>query len=228
MKRLEGKYALITGASRGIGAEVARLFAREGAHVILLARTIGGLGQATLIVQDLLELEAIDTLGPALADKFGGLDIFIANAAMLGTMTPLPHISASEWKRLFDLNFHANFRLIRTLDPLLKASDAGRIVLTTSHRARVSSPYLSAYAASKAAAESMIISYAAEIEKTGLRANILDPGAVDTKMLSDAYPGGYSGEVMSCKDIAPLFLKMVLPEYNDNGSIVKSDVAKAA
>jgi NAD(P)-dependent dehydrogenase (short-subunit alcohol dehydrogenase family) len=143
---LAGRAALITGASRGVGAAVAKRFAAEGAHVILLARTVGGLeevddaikaagGRATLVPCDLTEFERIDTLGPALLERFDKLDILVGNAGALGEMTPLTHYDAKAWHEVFDVNVHANWRLIRTLDPLLRRSDAGRAIMVTSRAA---------------------------------------------------------------------------------------------
>ena len=195
---LSGRRALVTGASRGIGAAVARAFAAAGAHVILLARTAGALealddeiraggGQATLMPMDLLRLEEIDRIGPALAERFGGLDILVGNAAMLGTLGPVPHGVAVEWNKVFALNYGANFRLIRTLDPLLRASPAGRAIFTTSGLAHKPLAYWGAYCASKAALSMLAQVYAAETAATALRVNLVDPGIVDTAMLRAAY-----------------------------------------
>ena len=141
-KKLENRIALITGASRGIGAAVAKHFAAEGAHVILIARTIGGLeriddeikslgGSATLLPCDLNDLDRIDNIGPSLLERFGRLDILIGNAAILGTMTPLTHYKTKSWEEVFDVNVHANWRLMRVAEPLLKLSDAGRAIFVT-------------------------------------------------------------------------------------------------
>ena len=171
--RLAGRTALVTGASRGIGAGVARRFAAEGAQVILIARTRGGLeevddairdsgGSATLIVQDLTQYDQVDQLGPALLDRFGSLDIFVGAAATLGVLTPLGHLSPETWQHVFDLNVTANWRLMRTLEPLLRRSPAGRAILVTCSIAREPTAFWGPYAASKAALESLARTWAAE------------------------------------------------------------------
>lgn len=227
-KRLQGRIALITGASRGIGAALAKAFAAEGAHVVLSARNTAALerldddiraagGQATLIPLDLLDFAKLDMLGPALAEKFGRLDIFVANAGMLGTLTPLPHAEAAEWDRVFGVNVTANFRLIRTLDPLLRASDAGRAIFVTSGAAHGSRAYWGAYAASKAALESMARSYAAETAQTPLRVNIVDPGRVRTQMRAAAYPGEDPMTLPAPDDIVETFIALALPGHSGHG-----------
>lgn len=227
-QRLRGRIALITGASRGIGAALARAFAAEGAHVVLTARNTAALerldddirtagGQATLIPLDLLDFAKVDMLGPALAEKFGRVDIFVANAGMLGTLTPLPHAEAAEWDRVFGVNVTANFRLIRTLDPLLRASDAGRAIFVTSGAAHGARAYWGAYAASKAALESMARSYAAETAQTPLRVNIVDPGRVRTKMRAEAYPGEDPMTLPAPDDIVETFIALASPDHSGHG-----------
>ena len=162
--RLHDRVALITGASRGIGAAVAKRFAAEGAHVILVARTVGGLeevddeiksrgGTATLVPCDLTEFDRLDNLGPPLLERFGRLDIFVGNAAILGIMTPLAHYDAKAWAEVFDANVHANWRLMRVVEPLLRLSDAGRAILVTSAAAKNPKAYWGAYAVTKSALE---------------------------------------------------------------------------
>ncbi len=228
---LSGKTALITGASRGIGAAVAKAYAKAGAHVVLMARTVGALeelddeiqqagGQATLIPQDLRDFEKLDMLGPALAEKFGGLDIFVGNAGMLGTLGPLAHSDAKKWQQVMDVNLNANYRLVRTLDPLLQASDAGRMIFTSSKLAQEPLAYWAAYCTSKAALEMMVKAYAAETEKTNMRANLVDPGIVDTAMIHEAFPGGYPGELLSCEDVVPAYLELASKDCKKHGAIV--------
>ncbi|MFA5593313.1 MAG: SDR family NAD(P)-dependent oxidoreductase [Micavibrio sp.] len=227
-KMLEGKTALVTGASRGIGAAAAKALAREGAHVILVARTVGGLealddeirafgGKATLMPLDLFELDALDALGPTLYQHFPALDIFIGNAAMLGTLAPLGHIKPDEFQRVMDLNVMANYRLIRTLDPLLKASDAGRVVFVTSGAVQTPRAYWGEYAVSKAALEMLAKIYAAECEATNVRVNILDPGRVRTAMRAQAYPGEDPAIRPHPDEIAPYFLKLAGADCTMNG-----------
>lgn len=228
---LSGKIALITGASRGIGAAVAKGYARAGAHVILLARTVGALeeiddeiqaagGTATLMPLDLVRHNDLDKLGPAIAEKFGQLDIFVANAGMLGTLSPLTHIRGRDFQKVFDINVNTNFRLIRTLDPLLKGAKAGRAIFVTSGMSHICKAYWGPYAASKAAMEAMVKVYAAEVEKTNLRVNLIRPGAVDTALLNEAYPGGYDGPTKKPEDVVPAFLDLASPECKKHGELV--------
>ncbi|AGH97162.1 SDR family NAD(P)-dependent oxidoreductase [Micavibrio aeruginosavorus] len=230
---LTGRVAVITGASRGIGAAVARRFAAAGAHVVLVARTTGALealddeirnagGRATLVPLNLLDFDKVDTLGPALAERFGRCDILVANAGMLGTLGPLPHGDAKEWDRVIGLNLTANFRLVRTLDPLLRASDAGRAIFVTSGAAEGPRAYWGAYAVSKAGLEAMARSYAAENEKTNLRVNIIDPGRVRTKMRAAAYPGEDPQSVIPPEDVADAFLALADPAITTHGQRVKA------
>lgn len=230
-KPLEGKNAVITGASRGIGAAAAKALAREGAHVILIARTIGGLeavddeikkegGRATLMPLDLFKLDDLDALGPTLYRHFPKVDIFIGNAAMLGTLAPLGHLKPDEFQKVMDLNVIANFRLIRTLDPLLKASEAGRVVFVTSGVASEARAYWGGYAVSKAALESLARTYAAECANTNVKVNILDPGRVRTAMRAQAYPGENPAIRPHPDEIAPWFLKLVDADCAMNGEIL--------
>lgn len=232
-KLLEGRVALITGASRGIGEAVAKAYARAGAHVVLTSRNTKALealddqiraegGTATLIPLDLLDFAKIDTLGPALAEKFGRLDIFVGNAGMLGTLGPLGHTDAKEWDQVVGLNFTANFRLIRTLDPLLRASDAGRAIFVTSSAAEGYRAYWGAYAATKAALESLARTYKSETEQTNLRVNIVDPGKTRTKMRAAAFPGEDPKTLKTPDDIAEIFLGLAIPGCTRNGERVRA------
>lgn len=227
-KPFAGKTALITGASRGIGAGVAKLLARQGAHVILVARTVGGLeavddeiqkegGKATLMPLDLFKLNDLDALGPTLHQHFPKLDIFIGNAAMLGTLAPLGHLKPDEFQKVMDLNVMANFRLIRTLDPLLQASEAGRVVFVTSGITQDLKAYWGEYAVSKVALEAMAKVYAAECANSNVKVNILDPGRVRTAMRAQAYPGEDPQKRPHPDDIAPYFLKLIDKDCAMNG-----------
>lgn len=200
MGRLEGRLALITGASRGFGAAIAERFAEEGAKLILVARTTGGLeevddrvraagSEATLVPQDLTKWEAIDELGGALAQRFGHLDILVGNAAELGPLSPLAHTDPKTFERSIDLLAITNYRLIRSFDPLLRASSAGRAIFVTSDVAKTPKAYWGAYAAGKAALEAMVMTYAAETANTPIRVNLLDPGPMRTRLRGKAYPG---------------------------------------
>lgn len=225
------RIAFVTGASRGIGAAVAKALAKAGVHVVACARTTGGLealddeirqagGSASLMPLDLLDLDAVDTIGPALLERFGRCDILIGNAGMLGTLGPVAHGDPKEWQRVFDLNVMTNFRLIRTLDPLLRASNAGRAVFTSSGMARKAEAYWGAYATSKAALDMMVKVYAMEVEKTALRVNLVNPGPVDTAMLAQAFPGGFSGKASAPEDLAPLFVELASPACTRHGETV--------
>ncbi len=232
-KPLAGRVALVTGASRGIGAAVAKAYANAGAHVVLTARNTAALeklddeiraagGAATLIPLDLLDHEKIDTLGPALAQKFGRLDIFVGNAGMLGALSPLGHAKANEWDRVIDLNLNANFRLVRTLDPLLRASDAGRVIFVTSGAAEGFRAYWGAYAVSKAGLEALARSYKAETEKTNLRINLVDPGKVRTTMRAEAYPGEDPEMLAKPDDLVDLFIELASPDCKMHGERIKA------
>ena len=226
---LEGRTALITGASRGLGAAIARAYAAAGAHVILLARTVGALeevddgireqgGQATLIPQDLRRLDDLDRLGPTLYERFGGLDIFVANAAILGTLSPMGHYEPKVWQQVFDTNVHANWRLIRTLEPLLRNSAAGRALLVTTDLARHPRPFWAPYAASKAALETMALSWAAELTKTPIRINLVDPGPMATALRARAYPGEDQATLPRPDTAAQLFLAPATPAFTETGT----------
>ncbi len=220
MSKLTGKIALITGASRGIGAAVAKRFAAEGAHVILTARTIGGLeavddeiqkitGQpATIVPLDLRQSDMIDALGAQIYERFGKLDILVGNAATLGTLSPLAHASPSEVEDVFSINTIANARLLRSCDPLLRLAKAGRVIMVTSGAAVSPIAYWGPYAASKAALEHLTLTYAAEMAMTTVRANILDPGATRTAMRAKAFPGEDPLTLPSPESITDLFVTL--------------------
>jgi NAD(P)-dependent dehydrogenase (short-subunit alcohol dehydrogenase family) len=198
--RLKDRIALITGASRGIGRAVVLAFAREGAHVLLLSRARKALeevddriraqgGKASLIPLDLADGKAIDTLGPTLYERFGRLDVLVGNAAILGRLTPLTHIPSEHWERTLAVNLTAYWRLIRTLDPLLRRSDAGRVIFVTSGVAHSARAYWAPYSVSKAALETLAKTYANETADSAVKVNIIDPGATATRMRAEAYPG---------------------------------------
>ncbi len=231
---LAGRIALITGASRGIGAAVAKRFAMEGAHVILIARTIGGLeevddaikangGQATLVPCDLTDFEALDTLGPSLLERFDKLDVFVGNAGALGEMTPLSHYDAKSWHEVFDVNVHANWRLIRTLEPLMRRSDAGRAILVTSGAAANPRAFWGAYAVTKAAMETLAKVWASELENTDVRVNILNPGATRTGMRAAAFPGEDPLTLKMPEDLTDKFVEMASPAWTRHGEIIDAD-----
>jgi NAD(P)-dependent dehydrogenase (short-subunit alcohol dehydrogenase family) len=230
---LAGRLALITGASRGIGAAVARRFAREGAHVVLVARTVGGLeetddairaqgGAATIVPLDLLDGDKIDQLGASLFERFGRLDILVGNAAMLGDLSPVPHVAPKQWDTVMALNVTANYRLIRSLDSLLRGSDVGRAMFVTSGAARSPMAYWGPYGTSKAALEMMVKCYAAETVKTSLRVNIVDPGVVRTGMRAQAFPGEDPGQHPEPDAITSVFVELASPDCRRHGEIVRA------
>jgi NAD(P)-dependent dehydrogenase (short-subunit alcohol dehydrogenase family) len=198
--RLKDRIALITGASRGIGAAIAKAYAREGAHVILVARTVGALeeldddiralgGSATLIPLDLEKTELIDGLAAPLYERFGKLDVLVANAGMFGKLTPAHQYPPDLWEKVFKLNVHANQRLLRATHPLLHASGSGRVILLSSTVARAPRAYWGAYAASKAALDNLALTYARENDAGSIRVNVVNPGGTRTEMRAAAFPG---------------------------------------
>jgi NAD(P)-dependent dehydrogenase (short-subunit alcohol dehydrogenase family) len=229
--RLTGRIALITGASRGIGAAVAERFAREGAHLVLAARTVGGLeelddriraagGGATLVPVDLRDFAKVDELAARLFGRYGRLDILVGNAAEFGTFSPLGHIRPETWSEVLDLNLTANWRLIRAMDPLLRAAPAGRAIFVTCGVARGVFPYWGPYAVSKAALEMLVKIYAGEVSKTAVRANLIDPGIVRTRLRARAFPGENPSGQPSPESVAEAFLPLALPECVRNGELV--------
>ena len=229
--RLAGKIALITGASRGIGAAVAERLAHEGAHLVLAGRTVGGLeetddrvraagGSATLVPFDLRDFIKIDELAAALYERYGRLDILIGNAAEFGTFSPLGHIDPALWGEVVELNLTANWRLIRAMDPLLRAAEHGRALFVTSAIAREALPYYGPYAVSKAGLETMVRIYAGEVARTRVRANLIDPGPLRTRLRARIFPGEDAARLAPPESIADAFLELVLPECARNGEIV--------
>jgi NAD(P)-dependent dehydrogenase (short-subunit alcohol dehydrogenase family) len=230
-KPLTGRLALVTGASRGIGAAVARRFAAAGAHVVLTARTVGGLeevddqvradgGQATLVPLDLREGDKIDQLAAALYERFGKLDVLVGNAADLGALSPVGHIEPKVWQTVMDVNVTANWRLIRALDPLLRRSDAGRAIFVTCAAGRATTPYWSVYAASKAALETMTLTWAAEVAATNVRVNLIDPGAVRTKLRLKAFPAENKDALRPPEAVVEPFVALASPGCRRHGERV--------
>ncbi len=232
--RLTGRIALVTGASRGLGAAIARAYAREGADLVLTARTQGGLeelddeirgigGKTSLLVPlDLRDFDAIDRLGAALFERFGRLDVLVGNAGQLGTLSPLGHIAPKEWQEVLDVNLTANWRLIRSLDPLLRQSAAGRAIFVTSGAARGPRAYWGTYAVTKAALEMMVGVYAQEIRQTPIRANLIDPGRTRTRMRARAYPGEDPASVKSPDEITARFVDLACADFAGNGQLVQA------
>jgi NAD(P)-dependent dehydrogenase (short-subunit alcohol dehydrogenase family) len=225
------RIALVTGASRGIGRAATLALSKAGAHVILVARTVGGLeevddeiqkagGTATLVPLDLKDFPALDRLGASIYERWGKLDAFLGNAGVLGALTPLSHLEPKLFQELLDVNVTANWRLIRSLDPLLRASDAGRVVLMSSGAARKHTPYWGGYAMSKAAVESLALTYAAECDGTKVRVNLLNPGPLRTRMRARAFPGEDPQSLDPPEAIVPLLLELLAPACAKNGELV--------
>jgi NAD(P)-dependent dehydrogenase (short-subunit alcohol dehydrogenase family) len=227
---LADRIALVTGASRGIGYATALALARAGAHVVALARTVGGLeelddaikalgGTATLVPLDLRDYEGVDRLGPALHERFGRLDILIGNAGILGPLSPLGHVEAKAWDEIIAVNVTANWRLIRAMDPLLKFSDAGRVVFLSSGVAARALAYWGPYAVSKAALEALARTYAAETATTNVRVNVLLPGTVRTRMRAQAMPGEDPLTLETPDKVAEKIVELCLPTMQQTGKV---------
>ncbi len=230
-QNLKDRLALITGASRGLGRAAALALAAEGAHVILVARTVGSLedvddeiqkagGTATLVPMDLTDFEAIDRLGATIFERWGKLDVLIGNAGILGPLTPVAHVSPDEFDKIMAVNVTANYRLIRSLDPLLQRSDAGRAVFVTSGAARKCKPFWGPYSITKAALEAMVKTWAHESEKTELRVNLLSPGPFATQMRAKAMPGEDPDTLPKPAELGPLFVEMASTACTKNGEII--------
>ena len=228
---MSGRVALVTGASRGIGRAAAKALAGEGAHVILVARTVGGLeevddeiqragGTATLVPLDLKDFPALDRLGASIHERWGKLDAFLGNAGVLGALTPLSNLEPKVFQELIDINVTANWRLIRSLDPLLRTSDAGRALFLTSGAARHHTPFWGGYAMSKAALESLVLTYAAECTGTNVRANLLSPGPLRTKMRAKAMPGEDPDSLRPPEAVSGLIVDLLSPGCEKQGELV--------
>lgn len=225
---LSGQVALVTGATRGLGRAAALELAKSGAHVIATGRVVGALeelddaiadigGSATLLRLDLTKGDMVDQLGPTIFNRWGKLDILVANAAMLGPLSPLGHVTADTWQRVMDTNLHSNWRLLRTLDPLLDRAEAARVVFVSSGAASGKNAYWGPYAVSKAALEALARTYAAEKANTKIRVNILNPGAMRTRMRAKAFPGEDADQLTNPEDVAPLILELVSPSCPHQG-----------
>ncbi|HEY4343495.1 MAG TPA: SDR family NAD(P)-dependent oxidoreductase [Parvibaculum sp.] len=236
--RLQDRIAVITGASRGIGRAVALGFAAEGAHVILVSRTVGGLeevddeiskigGKATLVPLDLTDFDAIDRLGANIYERWGKLDVLVGNAGSLGTLTPVSHMEVKAWDKVVATNITANWRLIRSFEPLLKRSDAGRAIFVTSGAAHKNKPYWGGYAMSKAALEAIVKTWAAECANTSIRANLISPGPTRTAMRKQAMPGEDPTTLTKPADLVPLFIDLAVASCMKNGEIVEFARVKA-
>lgn len=224
----EAPVIVVTGASRGLGAALAERLAARGAHLVLVARTVGGLeevddrvkaagGTATLVPLDLGEPEGIERLGAALYERFRRVDVVIGNAAVLGQLSPVGHVPPELWDKAFRVNVTANWRLIRSLDPLLRQAPAGRALFVTCAAGRDARAYWGAYAASKAALEMLVATYAAELNQTRVRAGLVDPGPMRTRLRATAYPGEAPASVPDPAAIAARIDGLLAADF-DNGA----------
>jgi NAD(P)-dependent dehydrogenase (short-subunit alcohol dehydrogenase family) len=230
---LLGRVALVTGASRGIGRAVALELARAGAHVIALARTQGGLeelddairaegSEATLVPCDLKDFEALDRLGAAIYERWGKLDIFVGNAGVLGPVSPLAHVDPPKWDEVLAVNVTANWRLLRSLDLLLRAAEAGRVLFISSGAAQIADlkPYWGPYAISKSALDALARTYAAETATTSrVRVMIVNPGPLRTRMRAAAMPGEDPTTLKTPEEFAPRLLAFCDPAWQETGKI---------
>jgi NAD(P)-dependent dehydrogenase (short-subunit alcohol dehydrogenase family) len=227
-QKLKGRIALVTGASRGIGRAAAIALGAEGAHVICVARTVGGLeetddavqkagGSATLVPLNLKDFAAIDRLGASIFERWKKLDMLLGNAGTLGVLTPLTHLEPKVFQELMELNVTTNWRLIRSLDPLLKMSDAGRALFVSSAAAQRHTPFWGGYAMSKAALESLALTYAAECDGTNLKVNLFNPGPTRTAMRRRAMPGEDPATLKTPEEVAPRIVELLSPSTMTNG-----------
>jgi NAD(P)-dependent dehydrogenase (short-subunit alcohol dehydrogenase family) len=227
---LADRIALVTGASRGIGHAAALALARAGAHVIALARTVGGLeelddsiraihGSATLVPVDLKDVEGIVRLKSALLERFHRLDVLVGNAAILGPLSPLAHVETKSWDDVMAVNVTANWHLIRALDPLLRQSSAGRVVFITSGVATSPRAYWGPYAASKAAVDVLARTYAAEMASTNVRVNLFNPGPTRTRMRAAAMPGEDPNSLKTAEQVADKIIGLCLPSFQETGKL---------
>jgi len=229
-KPLADRIALVTGASRGIGAAVALELAKAGAHIVAVARTAGGLeelddriktagGSATLVRLDMKDLDGIARLALAINERYQRLDVLVGNAGILATPSPLGHIEPKIWDDVMAVNVTANWQLIRTFDALLQRSQAGRAVFVTSGLASMARPYFGAYAASKAALDALVRTYANECANTKVRVNLFSPGQTRTRMMKTAFPGMDHDMLPPPEDVAKAVVPLCLPDFAENGKV---------
>jgi NAD(P)-dependent dehydrogenase (short-subunit alcohol dehydrogenase family) len=227
---LVDRIALVTGASRGIGYATALALARAGAHVIAVARTVGGLeelddairrigGSATLVPLDLKDAPGIARLGAALNDRYHRLDVLVGNAGILGPLSPLNHVEQSAWDDVLAVNVTANWQLIRSMDPLLKLAPAGRAVFVTSGITAHPRAYWGPYTITKAALEALALTYAAETASTKVRVNLLNPGPTRTRMRAAAMPGEDPNELKTAEPVAEKIVALCLPDFQETGKL---------
>jgi NAD(P)-dependent dehydrogenase (short-subunit alcohol dehydrogenase family) len=227
---LKGRIALVTGASRGIGRAVALELARQGAHIVAIARTQGALEElddeivalgstATLVPLNLTDYDALDRLSHAIGERWGRLDILFGNAGALGPLAPVGHVQPKEWQSTFDVNVTANWRLIRAMADLLQGSDAGRAAFVTSGAAHKAMAYWGPYAASKAALDALVRTFAAETAQTPVKVMLVSPGPLRTRMRAEAMPGEDPQTLRTPDEIAPEIVKLLSPAWSETGKL---------
>jgi len=227
---LAGRIALVTGASRGIGYATALALARQGAHVVAVARTVGGLeelddairaagGSATLVPVDLKDYEGTARLAVALTERYRRLDIMVGNAGLLGPLSPLSHVEPKAWDEVIAVNVTANWHLIRSMDTLLRLSDAGRVVFLTSGVGSNPRAYWGPYAISKAALDALARTYAAETATTNVCVNLFSPGPTRTRMRATAMPGEDPMSLKTAEAVAEKILELCQPDFHETGKV---------
>ncbi len=227
---LAGRVAVVTGASRGIGRAAALALGAAGVHVVAVARTQGALeelddaiqaggGSATLVPLDLKDFDALDRLGAALHARWGRLDILFGNAGLLGGLAPLGHYDPATWDSVMAVNVTANWRLIRSLDPLLRASDAGRAIFVTSGASWKCRAYWGPYSVSKAALNALALTYAAETATTAVKVMLVEPGPLRTRMRAGAMPGEDPETLRTPEELAPHILRLASPDWAETGKV---------
>ncbi|WP_018697861.1 SDR family NAD(P)-dependent oxidoreductase [Amorphus coralli] len=232
-REFEDRVVVVTGATRGIGRAVALKLGEAGAHVVAIGRTVGALEElddairgaggeaATLVPLDLTDFDAIDRLGAGLFERWGRLDALVANAGILGQLSPIGHLPPKVWTDTIGLNLTANYRLIRSLDPLLRQSVAGRAVFMTAEQARTSEPFWGLLAASKAGLEALVRTYANEIAHTSVRVNLVDPGPTRSHFRGKAYPGEDKDTLAHPSAHAAPIMALLTPQCLENGSLIE-------
>lgn len=227
---LSDRIALVTGASRGIGAALALQLAEAGCHVVAVARTVGGLeelddrikavgGSATLVPLDMKDMDGIARLALALHERYGRLDVLVGNAGVLGPLSPLGHVEPKDWDNILTVNITANWQLIRTMDPLLKASPAGRAVFISSALSWLGRAYTGPYAASKAALNALVQVYAAETATTNVKVNAFNPGPTRTRMYASGWPGIDPETLPPPEQVVKALVPLCLPSFTESGRL---------